>query len=430
MIPRAGRAGTPGAALLLALTAVAAPPALAAQDTEVVFQTHSGSVYKVEVLEERSSTPYSIGTAFVAGPGGLLLTNYHVVNDAVFSPDRFVIRLRDANGVEQAGVAVVAVDPAHDLAVLRAESVDSAPLALADELPPVGTRVYSLGFPRDLTGTVVEGSFGGAMENSLLGQYHFTGSLNPGMSGGPTLRADGGVIGVNVATSGNQLSYLVPASHARALLARAGDDDQATTDHLLAQASASLEGVQDRFREAFLEEEMATTPTMGFQLPTPAGDLFDCSATPLDDEDIDYTGVLFRCDLDDAVFLDPDDALPLLSVEHVVLSSDTLLPGQFAAYLTQWHQPVWPSEAPASDWATDFVCDGRNVMNEQGVKLRAVQCWRRRPDLEGLYDVFLRATTLDRTTSALVSTYLMYGATRANGEAFMTRALAATGVDR
>ena len=40
------------------------------------------------------------------------------------------------------------------------------------------------------------------------------------MSGGPTLNEAGEIIGINVATSGNEISFLVPAVHLSKILAR------------------------------------------------------------------------------------------------------------------------------------------------------------------------------------------------------------------
>ena len=51
----------------------------------------------------------------------------------------------------------------------------------------------------DIGLTIVQGSFSGRLQRSLYDRLHFTGSINPGMSGGPALNAQGAVVGVNVA---------------------------------------------------------------------------------------------------------------------------------------------------------------------------------------------------------------------------------------
>ena len=47
---------------------------------------------------------------------------------------------------------------------------------------------------------------------------HFAGSLNPGMGGGATLDNKEEVVGINVASAGNQVSFLVPVSDLQLLL--------------------------------------------------------------------------------------------------------------------------------------------------------------------------------------------------------------------
>src|SRR6201999_2275505 len=81
-----------------------------------------------------------------------------------------------------------------------------------------GARVYSLGNPHDVGLSIVEGTYNGQLAETLFERIHFTGSLNPGMSGGPAIDRAGRVVGVNVASMGNQLSFLVPIRFARELL--------------------------------------------------------------------------------------------------------------------------------------------------------------------------------------------------------------------
>ena len=78
-----------------------------------------------------------------------------------------------------------------------------------------------MGNPRDLGITIVEGTYNGLVHDALYDRVHFSGAINPGMSGGPTLTGEGRVVGVNVATMGNQVGFLVPVDHARVLLKRA-----------------------------------------------------------------------------------------------------------------------------------------------------------------------------------------------------------------
>ena len=108
----------------------------------------------------------------------------------------------------------------NDLALVRATDLaadDDCRLALAE--PPIGVPVFALGNPLDLGLTVVPGTYNGINLTSYHPRVHFTGSLNSGMSGGPTLSESGQVIGINVSTAGNQVSFLVPVAALHKLIA-------------------------------------------------------------------------------------------------------------------------------------------------------------------------------------------------------------------
>lgn len=81
------------------------------------------------------------------------------------------------------------------------------------QLPTQGSTIYSLGNPHDLGMIVVPGTYNGLKQNSLYQKIHFTGSVNSGMSGGPLVNEGGEAMGVNVATAGNQLGFLVPLNN-------------------------------------------------------------------------------------------------------------------------------------------------------------------------------------------------------------------------
>ena len=60
---------------------------------------------------------------------------------------------------------------------------------------------------------IIEGTYNGYQDDSFYDRVMFSGSLNPGMSGGPGLDVNGKVIGVNVAITGNDISYFVPLKY-------------------------------------------------------------------------------------------------------------------------------------------------------------------------------------------------------------------------
>src|SRR5205807_1245578 len=104
---------------------------------------------------------------------------------------------------------------ANDLALVRLDRADRPFFAFdvrtAEADLPRGERLYSLGHPLGIGFTIVEGTYNGPVERSYSPRIHFTGALNPGMSGGPAVDGDGRVVGVNVSKQfgGDLVSFLV-----------------------------------------------------------------------------------------------------------------------------------------------------------------------------------------------------------------------------
>src|SRR4029077_1010892 len=122
---------------------------------------------------------------------------------------------------------LLAFDVAHDLAVVRIARTELPFLqfderALAGALPK-GERIYAMGNPLDLGFTIIEGTYNGLVDRSYDDRIHFSGAINPGMSGGPVAGSDGRIVGVNVAKrlDGEQVGFLVPARYAAALVEKA-----------------------------------------------------------------------------------------------------------------------------------------------------------------------------------------------------------------
>jgi S1-C subfamily serine protease/thioredoxin-related protein len=143
------------------------------------------------------------GTGFVVAPGGYILTNHHVVNNAE------QVRVRIPQLKRSVVVEVVASDPAADIALVRlkeTKGVDLKPIALAAERPIArGEPVAVLGFPLgDMVGSglkLTTGVISATPEAGNDNKLVLDAKVNPGNSGGPLLDAHGAVIGVVSAKS-------------------------------------------------------------------------------------------------------------------------------------------------------------------------------------------------------------------------------------
>ena len=261
-------------ALLLLLTLCLCPfggRAFAA--TENVFRKHKNAVLRVRILERSSGAQASVGSGFFVGRGGLAVTNFHVVAHLVWKPGSY-----EAVGVlendESKRVELLAVDVVHDLAVLRIEGAPTQSLILSASIPPKGQRLYALGNPHDLGMTIIEGSYSGLLEDSLVQTVHLTGTLNPGMSGGPVLNGSGQVVGVSVASAGDEVSFLVPVAFVKTLVENA--PASATPEALRAAVSSQLASHQETIAgrltgSPFQTQSLGPFQVRGFLRPSAAG---------------------------------------------------------------------------------------------------------------------------------------------------------------
>ena len=115
---------------------------------------------------------------------------------------------------------VLRLDEAHDLAVLDIGGSGHDYLRLSTGKPAVGTRVYAIGNPLGLDGTLSDGVVSGWPELDGILYIQTTAAISPGSSGGPLLSADGTVIGITAASlrGGQNLNLAVPASAIGSLL--------------------------------------------------------------------------------------------------------------------------------------------------------------------------------------------------------------------
>jgi S1-C subfamily serine protease len=143
------------------------------------------------------------GSGAVIDRAGHVLTNFHVVEDA----EEIQVTLWDA---KQFPATLVGHDAEHDIAILK---IDAPPEELfpltfgTSENLRVGQKVYALGNPFGLGGTVTTGIIS-ALNRTLPSRVpgrdlqsiiQTDAALNPGNSGGPLLDTSGRLIGMNVA---------------------------------------------------------------------------------------------------------------------------------------------------------------------------------------------------------------------------------------
>ena len=375
--------------------------------TPEIFKQYSEHVLKIEVVETGSAAKASVGTGFVADKLGRIVTNYHVISKLVHSPERYRIAITDQAGQTTAG-SVLAVDVVYDLAVLRSERPGKGFLGFESKTVAQGTRLYSLGHPHDLGLTIVEGTHNGLLKHTLYPKVHFTGSLNPGMSGGPTLTQTGKVVGVNVATEGNQISFLVPAERALDLLEKTARTEIPTSASFLADVGRQIQANQARYLDGMFGANTPRVALGPYDLPTKPAEFFRCWADAVRRKELPYVSVTHDCSTDDYIFVSSEQSSGIVHFFHQLLSTGELNPLRFFTLYAGQFQAGNAANFGTQEEVTPFRCQTRNVKTASG-KLKGVLCARQYLKLPGLYDAVFKAATIGARNAGLVSTLSLSG---------------------
>jgi S1-C subfamily serine protease len=164
------------------------------------------------------------GSGFILNKDGLILTNAHVINNA----QQIEVKLSDKHTYKAQRIGV---DPSHDLALLKINAPNLVPATLAESQNlVVGQRVYAIGNPFGLQGTMTRGiisairSIRGPQGNPIEDAIQTDAAVNPGNSGGPLLNSKGEVIGIttlianNGADQSSGIGFAIPINTAKAVL--------------------------------------------------------------------------------------------------------------------------------------------------------------------------------------------------------------------
>jgi S1-C subfamily serine protease len=165
------------------------------------------------------------GSGFILDSAGHVLTNYHVIDNA----RQVEVTLHNR---KKYSATVVGTDRAHDLAIIQIKAPDLAAMTLGDSRNlQVGQKVYAIGNPFGLAGTLTSGivsSIRSVQEPNGVNideAIQTDAAINPGNSGGPLLNSHGEVIGINTMIAGNPgidqsagIGFAIPINTAKAVL--------------------------------------------------------------------------------------------------------------------------------------------------------------------------------------------------------------------
>ena len=166
----------------------------------------------------RSRIQNSLGSGVILTDQGLVITNYHVINEA----DEILVALKDGR---TANATVVGKDKETDIALLHIPLQDLPVITFAGEdTLQVGDVALAIGNPFGVGQTVTLGIVSATGRNQLgITTYEdfiqTDAAVNPGNSGGALVNAYGELVGINTAiysqSGGYQgIGFAIPLKHA------------------------------------------------------------------------------------------------------------------------------------------------------------------------------------------------------------------------
>jgi S1-C subfamily serine protease len=397
--------------------AASAPLSLSAR--KVYEQARSQLLQIRTVLKGRASQT-SVGSGFLVSSEGHIITNFHVVAEAALKPERHDLVYVTADGRE-APLQILQLDVLHDLALLKvADAADAKrsfdALSFRSDAQPLsqGERIYSLGNPLDVGFAVTEGTYNGLVKRSFYPQIFFGGALSGGMSGGPALDEQGRVIGINVArrVDGEQVSFLVPASFASALLAR-GRDAAPIKTAAYGIVTDQLMLHQASLTERFIKQGWKTATHPRYKVPVPTDQFMRCwgSSEPSRTGGLDLERS--DCVMDTRIFVG-DYTTGAIGVRHESYDGNKLGTMRFAArYSASFRNEGFTRLR--SEHQTKPQCH-EDFVDRGGLPLRAVVCLRAYKKLPELYDVSVLVATLDQPRAGVQGRFDAQGLSFANAQ--------------
>jgi len=170
---------------LLIFSIVGASISFAQTSGPADFSDKYGQIYQIRLVSPDAGAKSSIGSGFQVSSDGLLITNFHVISDYVDAPETYEI-LYTSNDQSQGKLELLDFDVVSDLALLRIPNPSENYFSLTGAEPRKGEEVFALGNPGDWGVVMVPGPSNGYVAHSYEKRILFSGSLNGGMSGGPS----------------------------------------------------------------------------------------------------------------------------------------------------------------------------------------------------------------------------------------------------
>lgn len=380
----------------------------ATEQAEQIFKQLAPALYQIKIIDKASGEKSSIGSGFQITEDGLMGTNYHVISSFARHPNKYQIEYYDSQG-NSGPLTLERVDVINDLALVKRQ-VDQPMnyFVISASVPAKGEELFSLGNPHDLGMIVVPGTYNGLKKESFNDRIHFTGSVNPGMSGGPVVNQSSEVVGINVATSGNQIGFLVPHDKLKALLAEYQTAPEETIEQQIAR---QLGASQQKLISAIIDTPWQVRRLGEGYIPNVEVPFIRCwGESNADKPNALILQVVANCSLDENTYIANNFYTGALEMEFRYMQANKVSNTKFYYLYEQQIAKAGPGNVAGKEDVTEYQCqDDVVTTTNNGITNKAVFCTRAYIDFPELYDVLYIAGSIDKDNRALVSHFTVAG---------------------
>ena len=395
--------------------------------SERLYKKHAQSIYQIRVINLASNEKANLGSGFQISADGYIATNYHVISEVPRYPKQH--RIEYLNDQKETGtLTIVGFDVINDLAILKKEDTDRKnihALKMAQVEPQKGAQIFAMGNPHDIGFTILDGTYNGLSNDSLYQRIHFSGSLNSGMSGGPALNSAGEVIGINVSTAGNQISFLVPVEKLKQLYTKIRTDKN---DNIMKNANAEIEEQlyqnQAMLFQNFLTDDWETRPFGNFIVPGKMSDQFSCWGGQSQNETRPFSYYRLTCASDDNLYINRGFSTGRILFRYDrILGNKELSPSRFySIYEGDYSRPIDMYENGGEEEVTNFKCHNDFIAISEK-KWRISSCIRQYKKQKRLFDYHLYMAQLGEKREGFEASAVLQGISKHTITAFQKKFL-------
>lgn len=384
-----------------------------------LFEQSRKSVFQVRVIDLATDEKTSAGSGFYISGEGHLVTNYHVIAEYALDPSRYRVQYIREDG-SSGDLKLLDIDVVHDLAVLFNDQKTDTYLRLGNSQMSKGERIFSMGNPHDLGMSIIEGTFNGVMEKALYRKILFSASLNPGVSGGPAINHDGEVIGINVSTMGNDVSFLVPVEFLKALYEKTQAQNTPPVTDWKKTIEDQLLTNQDQFINDLAAAEWDHLSIGQMRVPGEVAPSIKCWGRSADKEKELMTHVKTSCSSEDSIFLSDEAHTAHYSYWFLEHTTKEMNAFRFYNHLEEDFENSFSYRNEDTEFFTKFQCHN-DFVGIAGQTWKAALCVRQYKKFPRMFDFDLIISTIGEFDRGLMGELTATGVSETGGRSLIRK---------